>query len=52
MSQIPFVLKVGQVQSYGEGQTFGWVRSAQSPDGTIYFCKGHEIGRRRSQRRR
>jgi len=40
MSQIPFVLKVGQVQSYGEGQTFGWVRSAQSPDGTIYFCKG------------
>ena len=52
MSQIPFVLKVGQVQSYGEGQTFGWVRSAQSPGRHDLLLQRHEIGRRRSQRRR
>ena len=37
MSQIPFVLKIGQVGNFGEGRNFIWVRCVQGPDGTIYF---------------
>ena len=37
MSQRPFVLKVGEVRTFGEGRDFVWVRCVQGPDGTIYF---------------
>lgn len=32
-----FVLKIGDVRTYGEGKDFEWVRCARSPDGTIFF---------------
>ena len=38
MPEHPFVLKVGHVHPYGEGRKFAWVRSAQSPDGTLFLC--------------
>ena len=37
MSQLPFVLKIGEVRNFGEGRNFIWVRCVQGPDGTIYF---------------
>ncbi len=37
MSQLPFVLKIGEVRNFGEGRNFIWVRCVQGPEGTIYF---------------
>ena len=45
MSEIQkrFVLKIGQVHTYGEGKDFEWVRCALSPDGTIHLWSGKKV---------